>query len=116
MLNDDPIISKVLLRYKYFPKRPDYVEPTPRIPLVMGTKEEENISTFTKLWVSIKLLPYLYKLIIGLSVKNWKTTISAGVGAIAMLVNAFTGVTIPQEAIVGIALFLVGLFAKDGNN
>lgn len=46
---------------------------------------------------------------------NWKTTVTGVVGALALLLNSLTGVTIPQDAIVALVLFLIGLFAKDGD-
>lgn len=45
---------------------------------------------------------------------NWKTTVTGVVGALALLLNSLTGVTIPQDAIIALVLFLIGLFAKDG--
>jgi hypothetical protein len=46
-------------------------------------------------------------------VKNWKTTISGIVGALAYAVNALFGLQIPSEAIIAVSLFFVGLFSKD---
>ena len=45
--------------------------------------------------------------------KNWKTTVTALVGALAVLINSFTGVHIPQDAIIAVVMFAVGFFAKD---
>lgn len=61
-------------------------------------------------------MPHIYGLTKGLIMKNWKTTVTALVGALAVLINSFTGVTIPQDAIIAIALFAVGFFAKDGEH
>ena len=50
--------------------------------------------------------------------KNWKTTISSVIGAIVILCKVF-GVEIPQpvsDGILAVALFLVGLFAKDAES
>ena len=45
--------------------------------------------------------------------KNPKTTITGIVGGIAYIVNAFFGVMIPQEAIIAVTLFVLGLFSQD---
>lgn len=117
MLSDDPIISKVLLRYKFWTKRKDFVPPIERVPLAdeltpIVPRETKHIK-FTD---AVKLIPHIYTIIKGLIVSNWKTTVTGVVGALALLLNSLTGVTVPQDAIVAIVLFLIGLFAKDGSN
>ncbi len=62
------------------------------------------------------LSPYLLKTIVGVTMKNWKTTVTGIVGAAAVLVQSVFGVVIPQEAIIAIAVFLVGLFSSDAKN
>lgn len=47
--------------------------------------------------------------------KDWKTTVTGLVGAAALLINTWTGVAIPQDAIIAVALFAIGWFAKDGD-
>lgn len=116
MLSDDPIISKVVLRYKFWPKRKDFVPPIERVPLAdeltpIVSRETKQIK-FTD---AVKLIPHIYTIIKGLIVSNWKTTVTGVVGALALLLNSITGVTIPQDAIIALVLFLIGLFAKDGN-
>ena len=59
------------------------------------------------------LTPHLLSIIYGRVMKNWKTTLSGVVGALAVLVQSIFGVVIPQEAIIAITLFVVGLFAED---
>lgn len=117
MLSDDPIISKVVLRYKFWPKRKDFVPPIERVPLAdeltpIVSRETKQIK-FTD---AVKLIPHIYTIIKGLIVSNWKTTVTGVVGALALLLNSLTGVTVPQDAIVALVLFLIGLFAKDGSN
>jgi len=49
---------------------------------------------------------------------NWKTTLTAIIGAIAAVVAAF-GIQVTTEvqlAIVTVVMFLIGIFAKDGSN
>lgn len=119
MLSDDPIISKVVLRYKFWPKRKDFVPPVERLPLFSKHVKKENVSRETKeikFTDAVKLIPHIYTIIKGLVMSNWKTTVTGVVGALALLLNSLTGVTIPQDAIVAIVLFLIGFFAKDGSN
>jgi hypothetical protein len=50
--------------------------------------------------------------------KNWKTSLSSIIGALVVIVRLF-GVEIPQpiaDATLALALFLVGLFAKDAES
>lgn len=104
------------MRYKFWPKRADFVPPKERIPLAdeltpIVSRETKQIK-FTD---AVRLVPHIYTIIKGLIVSNWKTTVTGIVGAIALLVNSLTGVTVPQDAIVALVLFLIGLFAKDGD-
>lgn len=116
MLSDDPIISKVLLRYKFWPKRKDFVPPIERVPLADElTPIVPHETKQLKLTDGLRLIPHIYTIIKGLIVSNWKTTVTGVVGALALLLNSITGVTIPQDAIIALVLFLIGLFAKDGN-
>lgn len=45
--------------------------------------------------------------------KDAKTTITALVGAAAYVVNALFGIGIPQDAIIAVTLFVLGLLAGD---
>ena len=117
MLSDDPIISKVILRYKFWPKRQDFVPPIERVPLAkeLGI---DNVPRETKLGFTgyIKLIPHVFTIIKGALMSNWKTTVTGVVGALAVLVNSITGVVIPQDAIIAVVLFALGFFAKDGKS
>lgn len=71
-------------------------------------------------WVALHL-PTVLRIVSllkkALPVKNWKTTISAIIGALAMLAQAL-GLNIPEEVtkgIMAVSIFLVGFFAKDSN-
>lgn len=67
-------------------------------------------------WLYIKLTPYFLQLLKGLVMKDWKTTATAVIGAIAQVINYFTGIEIPPDLITWTTI-LVGLFfAKDGKN
>lgn len=63
--------------------------------------------------VVAKMTPYILQTVLGLGMRNWKTTVTGVVGALAVLVNSLTGHQIPTEAIVAVVLFVVGFFAKD---
>ena len=115
MLSDDPIISKVLLRYKFWPKRADFVPPKERVPLANELPNVPRETKHIKFTDAVRLVPHIYTITKGLIMSNWKTTVTGVVGALALLLNSLTGVTIPQDAIIALVLFLIGLFAKDGD-
>jgi len=55
----------------------------------------------------------MFTIIRGVVMRDWKTTVTGLVGAIAYGLNAMFGVVIPQEAIVTVVLFALGYFAGD---
>jgi hypothetical protein len=65
------------------------------------------------LWQKIRLAPFVVQSLFGVLVKSPKTTITGIVGGVAYIVNAFFGVMIPQEAIIAVTLFVLGLFSQD---
>ena len=69
----------------------------------------------TKVKFYAGLTPHLFQITKGLLMKSWKTTISALIGALAYVINAVFGLQIPSEAIIAVALFAVGFFAKDSD-
>jgi len=65
--------------------------------------------------LAAKLLPYFIQIFIGYTVGNWKTTVTAVVGALCAVLSHY-GVVIPQELqmpIVAITLAVVGMVAGD---
>jgi hypothetical protein len=117
VLSDDPIISKVVLRYKFWPKRQDYVPPIERVPL--ADELQPHVPRETKklnLMHYVRMIPHFYTIIKGVAMSNWKTTVTGIVGALAVLVNSLTGVALPQDAIIAVTLFALGFFAKDGKS
>ena len=81
-----------------------------------------KVTTFKALWFVAKNAGSLLRIVSHLRkafpMKNWKTTISSVIGAIVILCKVF-GVEIPQpvsDGILAVALFLVGLFAKDAES
>lgn len=123
VLTDDPIIGKVLLRYKYEPERKPYVHSPERLPLKLptnaiannGETSNDSLTIFDKTKLAFKLIPHFFKFITGVTVNNWKTTVTGLIGAVALIINAVTGVQIPEQPIIAVTLFLIGLFAKDGD-
>jgi VIT1/CCC1 family predicted Fe2+/Mn2+ transporter len=86
------------------------------------TTTTKQLSTFTALWYVAKNLPTLWKLYSlykeAKMLKNWKTSLSSIIGALVVIVRLF-GVEIPQpvsDGLLALALFLVGLFAKDAES
>jgi len=77
----------------------------------------ERITHYGTIGLTIaRVTPYLVQLIYGVLVKNWKTTISAVVGAIAMILNALGVIELSTEfqmAIVTVVLTLIGFFSAD---
>ena len=47
--------------------------------------------------------------------KNWKTSVTVIVGIIASILNKLLGMEIPQEAIITVMIFLIGLLTKDAD-
>jgi len=73
------------------------------------TYEEVKLKTR----IAIMIAPHVFTIIRGKAMKNWKTTLTGIVGAIAVGAQAIFGVVIPQEAIIAVTVFLVSLFAED---
>jgi DNA gyrase inhibitor GyrI len=78
-----------------------------------GTIIDKPVHELT-FWEKVRLVPFLVQTIYGVIMKNPKTTITGIVGAAAYVINTFVGVVIPQEAIVAVTLFILGLFSQDG--
>lgn len=73
------------------------------------TYEEVKLKTR----IVVMITPHVFTIIRGKAMKNWKTTLTGIVGAIAVGAQAIFGVVIPQEAIIAVTVFLVSLFAED---
>lgn len=68
-----------------------------------------------KIGTLVKLVPFVYIILKGKIMNNWKTTLSGIIGALAMLLKLL-GVEIPPDVlngVIAIAMFCVGLFAHD---
>jgi len=65
-----------------------------------------------------RVTPYIFSIIFGAFMKNWRTTISAAVGFIASVLGHFD-IVLPAEwasLISAVGFGLVGIFARDGKN
>ena len=99
--------SDVIRQAQRLPEEPYFAEPN----LI---EELKNAAKATM--IALQLTPHLVKLIVGIIMKSWKTTIGAIIAGVAGILNALGIVTIPADVQVGIlsvALFIVGLFASD---
>jgi hypothetical protein len=104
-------------RYKFWPKRQDFVPPIERVPLADELQPHVPRETKTLGFTGyVKLIPNIFTIIKGVAMSNWKTTVTGIVGALAVLVNSLTGVALPQDAIIAVTLFALGFFAKDGKS
>lgn len=103
---------------------PDTLEQLPITPKFTGewwkltlwervTLTIDDVILKTRLVVGIT--PYLFQSMIGVQMKNWKTTLTGIIGAIAYACNLIFGLEIPSDAILAVAIFAIGLFAKDSN-
>ena len=70
-----------------------------------------DVARVTK--ITLGTTPYLFNIIQGVLVANWKTTLTAIVGAVAYIVKMVFGLDIPTEAITVTCMFLIGFFAKE---
>lgn len=124
-LAEQPMITSVAPLPFYVKDTHTVDIPKPAKPLPMGVADEgttlwqslTNVYNYTK--IGIVLMPTLVKLIYGLIVKNWKTTIGALIAGLATVLNALGIVDIPAEVqtgIMAVALFIIGLFARDASN
>lgn len=82
-----------------------YVE----VPQIPDTKPVYELT----LWEKVRLLPFMFQLLKGLLMKDAKTTVTALVGATAYVLNSLFGIGIPQDAIIAVTVFVLGLFAGD---
>ena len=80
------------------------------------TITERIADTIKRATLYVKVTPYIVKLIYGVVVQNWKTTVTAVIGAIAMVLNA-TGIielsTEFQMAVVTVIMTVIGFLAAD---
>lgn len=116
---NDPTITTTELRRpeKLIPK----AEPEPEFPALteMESKPvgdwEVKLTFWQKIQAALKIIDLL-QTIRGFNMGNWKTTTGAIIAGLATVLQALGIVEIPPEVqtgIISVALFIVGLFAKD---
>ena len=72
-----------------------------------------DVARVTK--ITLGAMPYLFNIIQGAIVKNWKTTVAGIIGGLAFIINSIFGLQIPSDAILATTIFVIGLFAKDSD-
>ena len=121
-MNDERTITTVGLKpyvIKHQPERVEFREAT-RLPETPYFREPTLAESLAAAWQTTKIIavitPHIVKLIIGLAMKSWKTTLGAIIAGLAGILNALGIVTIPADVQVGVltvAMFIIGLFAAD---
>lgn len=116
---NDPTVTTTELR------RPDKLQPKPEPKPEFAEQQELDsspvgdwevkVSLWEKIQAALKIIDLL-QTIRRASMGNWKTTTGAIIAGLATVLQALGIVEIPPEVqtgIISVALFVVGLFAKD---
>lgn len=128
-MNNEPTITKVEpLRVEIARPKSEPIKVRELQPLEEGTywrSDAQDLTTWERLRhygkfgsMTIGLVPKLFNIIRGLTMKDYKTTITGVVGALALIVGTFTGLHIGPEvqtAIVALTVAAIGWFASDSN-
>lgn len=127
-MNSEPTITKVEpLRVEIArPKsEPVKVRELRSLPVETWRDDAQDLNAWERLRhygklgsMTIGLVPKLFNIIRGLTMKDYKTTITGVVGALALIVGTFTGLHIGPEvqtAIVALTVAAIGWFAGDSN-
>ena len=121
-VDGEPIITNVKPLPYEIPRPRNHVEAKPYEPLPETPyfREPTLAESLAAAWQTTKIIavitPHIVKLIIGLAMKSWKTTLGAIIAGLAGILNALGIVTIPADVQVGVltvAMFIIGLFASD---
>lgn len=112
--HDEPLITRVELRNKI--ERPHEfgaMIPVNRLPINLNTEIVDNQQPKPSIF---EIVRHLYSIIKGLLMKDWKTTVSGIVAAVAYGVHAIWGFYIPEivtNSVISLALFAIGYFSAD---
>lgn len=112
--NDEPLITRVKLRNKIERPQDFMVVPVNRLPVF--PQQAQTVDNSESKSTIFGLIRYFYQIIKGLFMKDWKTTISGIVAAVAFAVHAIWGVYIPEivtNSVISLALFAIGYFSAD---
>ena len=126
-MDDRPTITKVELRRVEIrrPKAEPFVSRETE-PLAEGQywrSDMQDLTTWERLRhygklgnMTIGLMPKIFNILKGIAMKDYKTTVSGVVGALALLVTTFTGFEVSpaiQSGIIALTLAAIGYFAGD---
>ena len=121
-MDGEPIITNVKQMPYELPRPRNHVEAKAYEPLQETPyfREPTLAESLVAAWQTTKIIavitPHIVKLIIGLAMKSWKTTLGAIIAGTAGILNAVGIVVIPADVQVGVltvAMFIIGLFAAD---
>ena len=121
-MDGEPIITNVKPMPYELPRPRNHVEAKAYEPLQETPyfREPTLAESLAAAWQTTKIIavitPHIVKLILGLAMKSWKTTLGAIIAGLAGILNALGIVVIPADVQVGVltvAMFIIGLFAAD---
>lgn len=114
-LDSEPLITRVELRNKI--ERPHEfgtMIPVNRLPVF--PEQVQTVDNSEAKPSIFGLIRYFYQIVKGLLMKDWKTTVSGIVAAVAYGVHAIFGFYVPEvvtNSVISLALFAIGYFSAD---
>ena len=121
-VDGEPIITNVKPMPYEIPRPRNHVEAKPYEPLQETPyfREPTLAESLAAAWQTTKIIavitPHIVKLILGLAMKSWKTTLGAIIAGVAGILQVLGIVVIPTDVQIGIltvCMFIIGRFAAD---